>query len=146
MAKLSAKQTYRYPIDDVFKTITDSILKQMKGKGKKNNISLTSPAGKVSDYTIKRGTKDVPVHFEVTEYEKPTRFVYSMAVQKTQTIIKWELEEFDATTTHVVYSEETPVKSFIYTIFGLMNRNKFRRSSDTYFYQIDAVLEKQFKK
>ncbi|MGL5042877.1 MAG: DUF3284 domain-containing protein [Culicoidibacterales bacterium] len=145
MAKLDTTQTYKYPIDDVFTTISDSILKQMKGKGRKNNINLTNPQGKISDYQIKQGNKQIPIHFEVIAYQKPNLFKYEMTVDRTRTVISWELEEFDTETTNVVYSEATPEKSFIYSIFAFINKNKFRRTSDGYFYSIDSVLEKNKK-
>lgn len=146
MAKATTDQTYEYPIQDVYKVITESILKQMKGKGKKNNIVLKSPLGSTSDYTITKNNKERAIHFEVIAYEKPYNFSYIHTVDTTETITHWVLEDFSATTTKVTFTQESGRKSLWYSLFSLINRKAFHRTANGYFYSIDAVLEKEAQK
>lgn len=147
MAKVSSEHTYKFPIEDVFDAITLSILDQMKGKHKKNNIVRSNPqAGQVSDYKIARGTKEMEVHFEIEKVEKPHLFSYSMTMSNNKTISTWELDDYDPTTTHCKYTEESGKGGLIPWLLSLLNRAKFNRTVDGYFYQIDAVIEKKLKK
>ena len=139
------EHTYQYPIQDIFRVITESIIKQMQGAGHKNNLNLNNPVGKESNYILKRGTKEIPVHFEVLTYEKPTQFSYLFVVDRTQTETEWILEDFADNTTKVTYIERARNTSFINRLIKMLNRKKFHRTANGYFYMIDTVLEKEAK-
>ena len=142
MASASQTYTYKYEVNDIYLAITDSILRQMQGKGKKNNIVLTNPKpGQVSDYLLRKGTKELPVHFEIIRCEKPHIFEYEMVYQNVSTISTWELDDYDAETTHVSYTERSGKDSILYTILGFFNKKKFNRTATNYFVMIDSVLE-----
>lgn len=145
-AQESTEQIYKYPIEAVFKVITESIIKQMKGPGRKNNLNFVNPVGKESDYTLKNGTREVAIHFEVTEFEPSHRFAYLMVVDRVRTEISWDLEDYDKNTTKVVYTERAGNSSFLNKIIKLFNKKKFHRTANGYFYMIDSVLESDAKK
>ena len=144
-AQASTEQIYKYPIEDVFRVISESIIKQMQGPGKKNNLNLVNPLGKESDYLIKQGSRELPVHFEVTAFEKPKRFSYLMVYNNVRTETEWILEDYDAQTTNVTYIERAGNSSIFNKLLLLLNKKKFHRTANGYFYQIDVVLEKEAK-
>lgn len=144
MAKLQNQHIFPFPIHDVFKAITDSILDQMKTK-KQHNLHGTKLVGKTAQYTISNKTKALAVTFTVLEYKIDELFSYSMQVGATTTYITWKLIKNDDHHTHVYYSESSSNNSFIYKILAFFNKGKFIRTSNHYFLQIDSVLEKQVK-
>jgi Rho termination factor, N-terminal domain. len=144
MAKATTDQVFGYPIEHVFEVITKQILTQMQGKGKEHNINVSNPKiGATSDYILRQHRREIPVHFEILDYEDCALFKYIMVVGTTKTISTWQLDSYAPETTNVIYSEESPTKSFYYSLLLFANRSKFRRETNGYFYVIDQQLENE---
>lgn len=140
-AQASATKLYPYPIENVFRVIVESIIKQMQGPGKKNNLNYINPLGKTSDYTIIRGKRALPVHFEITTFQRPHRFTYIMNYNNTRTEQEWILEDYDAYTTNVTYTERATNTAFLNQVLLFMNKKQFKRTTKQYFYRIESVLQ-----
>jgi len=140
-AEISLNQTYAYPIEDVFRVIFDSIITQMKANGKKHNLNHKNPLGKTSDYIIVRGKKELPVHFEVTKFNRPYEFSYIMEYNNTKTEQEWRLAAYDDATTRVTYTERATTTSFLNNVLRFFNKKQFIRTATGYFERIHAVLE-----
>lgn len=142
-AKLTTSQIYKYPVADVFRIITESIITQMQGAGREHNLNFYDPVGRTSDYTLTKGTRNIPVHFEILAFDQDSRFSYLFVVGGVRTEIIWELEEFDNQTVNVTYSEIAGNTSIFNQLIKWFNRKKFHRTANGYFYMIDSVLEQE---
>jgi len=140
-AEISLSQTYSYKNEDVFRVIFESIIKQMQASGKKHNLTYKNPVGKTSDYIIVRGKREYPVHFEVTQFERPHHFSYITTYNNTTTEQAWTLEAYDKQTTHVTYTERAMNTSLLNKILRFLNKNQFERTAKGYFAQIHTALE-----
>jgi len=140
-AAVSSNQTYPYPIEDVFRVIVESIIKQMRANGKKHNLNYTNPLGKTSDYVIVRGKREIPVHFEITKFTRPYHFAYVIAYNNTITEQEWMLKDYDSCTTNVTYTERAKNTSVLNNFLLFLNKKQFKRTAFEYFYRIDRILE-----
>jgi len=140
-AKISLTYTYAYPVEDVFRIITESIITQMSGKDKKHNLTIEDPLGKTSDYFITHGKRKLPVHFEITTFKQPYEFTYVTTYNNTTTEQTWLLKNTDKKNTHVTYTERATNTSVLNSLLLFFNKKQFNTTANTYFERIHTALE-----